>query len=104
VATRSETDEASLLADANRSLVRLAGRACQGGDVRPPATCAKVTAAALAEDDLPPLATFNLLALGAIVFLASSARAAWVTADKSRLPWAALAAAGAVVCAIALGR
>jgi hypothetical protein len=104
VASRSEVREAPLLADANKAIVRLAARACEGGEIRQPSVCAKLAEMSLAQDDLPPVSSFTLLGLGALAFLVGGAMATRERLHAGRIPWAVLAGAGVAAVVFALAR
>ncbi len=100
-ATRKESAERARLEDASQALVRLAGRACEGDQSRPPAVCAAAAQAALREGQLPELSRFRWLALAAVAFLGGGAFAA-MGAGRARLLGGGVALFGLALAAAAL--
>lgn len=103
-ATRREKDEALRLQASGRALVRLATRACEGSQTRPPAACAATTEAALTHDDLPALPAFTWLGLGAVAFFVGGAGAATAEGARRRIGWGALTLLGVGLAVFALAR
>lgn len=100
--TRTEARNVDRLATAGRGLVRVAKRACEGGQTRPPASCAANVEAALAPDDLPTLTSFAWLGIGALAFLGGGAVAAQTRTEKARFSWLLVMAAGLLAVTVAL--
>ena len=101
-ATRTEAREAVRLGKEKAALVRLATRACEGGQTRVPAACGRTTEATLAEDDLPPLSTFTWLAVGGALFLGGGAAAAQTQAASRRLSWLVVSTVGVALATLAV--
>ncbi len=100
-ATRRESSERARLEEASRALVRLAARACEGDQSRPPAVCAAAAQAALGEGQLPDVSRFRWVALAAVAFLGGGAFAA-MGAGRARLLGAGVAVLGLALAAAAL--
>jgi hypothetical protein len=100
--TRSEGRDRARLTRAGRGLVRVATRVCEGGQTRPPASCGASVEAALEADDLPSVASFTWLGLGAVAFLSGGAAAAHTKARGTRVSWLLVMGAGLLCLAVAL--
>jgi len=97
--TRREGGMASQREEAQRALVRIAAKACQESQTRPPATCAAAAQASFREESLPELPRFAWVGLGGIAFLLGALGAA----KPSRGRWASWALALSGLGAVGFG-
>jgi hypothetical protein len=101
-ATDSESSQVARGDEAKQSLIRLAGRVCEGGQTRSPAACSATAEAALAGSDLPTIPTFSWLALGAIALFGGGVGLSRVGARSNRAVFGIVMALGALFAALAL--
>ncbi len=101
-ASDSESTHRELTETARRALVRLAGRRCEGDEVRAPASCENAAADALAVDPLPSSARLQTFAAGAVLFALGVLGAARLRLPRPRLASVFVIASGVAVAALAL--